>query len=76
MEPPIIGNLWIINIYSSTDQDLNYNELFDSNPQSMFICGDFSFSHQELKYTYNIENGKKVQEIIDDGNFKLLNNGY
>ena len=42
----------------------------------MLICGDFNSSHQELNFAYNTENGEKLLEIIDDGNFKLLNNGY
>ena len=42
----------------------------------MLICGDFSSPHQELNCTYNTENGKKLLEMIDDGNFKQLNNGY
>ena len=75
LETPIIGNLWIISVYNSPNQDLNTTEIFDNNPQNVFICGDFS-SHQELICTYNTENGEKLLEIIDKGNFKLLTNGY
>ena len=42
----------------------------------MLICGDFNSPHQELNCSYNNENGKKLLEIIDDGNFKFLNSGY
>ena len=76
LETPIIGNLWIVNVYNSPNQDLNFTEIFDSNLQNMFISGDFNSPHQELNCTYNTENGKKLLELIDDGNFKLLNNGY
>ena len=42
----------------------------------MLICGDFKSLHQELKQKYNTENVEKLLEVIDDGNFKLLRNGY
>ena len=74
METPIIENFWIINVYNSPNQDLNKTEIFDNNPQNVFICGDFN-SHQELNCTYNTENDEKLLEIIE-GKFKLLNNGY
>ena len=76
MGTPIIGNLWIINVYISPNQDLNTTEILDNNPQNVFICGVFNSPHQELNCTHNTENGEKVLEIIDEGNFKLLNNGY
>ena len=75
LETPNIGKLWIINVYNSPNQDLNFNEVFDSNLQNMFICGDFNSPHQELNCTYNTKTAKKL-EMVDDGNFKLLNNGY
>ena len=37
LETPIIGNLWIINVYNSPNQDLNTKEIFDNNPQNVFI---------------------------------------
>ena len=40
------------------------------------MCRDFNSPHQELNCTYNNESSEKLPEIIDDGNFKLLNNGY
>ena len=76
LETSIIGNLWIINVYNSHNQELNINEIFDSNLKNIFICGDFNSPHQELNFPYNTKNGEKLLEIIDDGNFKLLNNGY
>ena len=76
METAIIGNLRIINVYNSPNQYLNTTEIFDNNPQKVFICGDFNSPHQELNCTYNTENEKKLLEINDEGNFKLLNNGY
>ena len=76
LETPVIGNLWIINVYNSPNQDLNTAEIFDNNSQNVFICGDFNSPHQELNCTYNTENGEKLLEIIDEGNFKLLNNRY
>ena len=76
LEMPIIGNLWIINVYNSPNQDLNTTEIFDNNPQNVYICGDFNSPHQELNCTFNTENCKKLLEMIDEGNFKLLNNGY
>ena len=60
----------------SSNQNLNFNEIFDCNLQNMLICGDFNSPHQELNCTYNTENGQKLLEIIDDGNFKLLKNSY
>ena len=39
LETPIIGNLWITNVYSSPNHELNINEIFDSNLQN--ICGEF-----------------------------------
>ena len=76
LETPIIGNLWLINVYNSPNQELNINEILDSNLQNLFISGDFNCPDQELNCTYNTKNGEKLLEIIDDGNFKLLNNGY
>ena len=76
LETPIIGNLWIINVYNSPNQNLNFNAIFYCNLQNMLICGDFNSSRQELNCTYNSKNGEKRPEIIDDRNFKLLNNGY
>ena len=76
METPIIGNLWIINVNNSPNQDLNTTEILEKNPQNVFICGDFNSPHQELNCTYNIENGEKLLEIIDEGKFNLMNNGY
>ena len=76
LETTIIGNLWIINVYNSPNQNLNFSEIFDSNLQNMLICGDFNSPYQELNCTYNTKNGKKLLEIIDNGNFKLLKNGY
>ena len=58
LETPIIGNLWIINVYNSPNQGLNTTEIFDNNPQNVFICGDFNSPHQELNCTYNIETAK------------------
>ena len=75
LETPTIGNLWIIKVYNSPNQDLNFNEIFDRNLQNMLICGDFNSPHQELNCIYNSGNSEKLLEIIDDGNFKLLNNG-
>ena len=63
LETPIIGNLWIINVYNSPNQELNINEIFDSNLQNMFICGDFNSPHQELNCTYT-KNGEKLLEIL------------
>ena len=76
LETPIIGNLWIINVYNSPNQDLNTTEIYDNNPQDVFICGDYNSPHQELNCTYNTENGEKLLEIIDEGKVNLLNNGY
>ena len=80
METTIIGNLWIINVYNSPNQDLNTTEIFDNNPQNVFIFFNeiqgFNSFHQELKCTYNTKNGEKLLEMIDEGNFKLLNNDY
>ena len=44
--------------------------------KNVFICGDFNAPHQELNCTYNTENGNKEIETIENGTFKLLNNGY
>ena len=56
LETPIIGNLWIINVYNSPNQELNINEISDSNLQNMFICGNFNSPHQELNCTYKTKN--------------------
>ena len=45
LETPIIGNLWIIIVYNSPNQDLNTTEIFDNNPQNVSICGDFNSHH-------------------------------
>ena len=42
----------------------------------MFLCGDINSPHQELNCSYDSENGKKLLANIDEGTFKLLNNGY
>ena len=76
LETPITGNLWIINVYNSPNQDINLTEIFDSKSQNSFICGDLNILQQVLNCTYNTENGEKLPEINDDGNFKLLNNSY
>ena len=65
-ETPIIGNFWIINVYLSTNQDLNLNETFFSNHQNLFICVS---PHQELNCTYNTENSEILLDIFDDGSF-------
>ena len=75
LETPIDGNLWIISVYNSPNQDLNSNDIFDSNLQNMLSCGDFNSPHQELNCTYYTENSEKLLETIDAGNLKLLNNG-
>ena len=59
LETPTIGNLWILNVYNSTNQELNINEIFNSNLQNMLICGDFNSPHQELNCTNNTEKSKK-----------------
>ena len=67
LETAIIGNLWIINVYNSPNQDLNTAEIFDTNPQNVFKCGDFNSPNQELNCKHNTENGEKLPEIIDEG---------
>ena len=58
LETPTIGDLWIIHVYNSPNQDLTFNEIFDGNLQNMLICGDFISPHQELICTYNTKKGK------------------
>ena len=76
METAIIETLWIFNVYNSPNQDLNFIEINDRNLQNLFICGDFNSPHQDINCTYNTENVEKLLKLIDDGNLKLLNNGY
>ena len=75
-EVPVIGHLWVIALYISPGRDLNLSEIFETEMKNVFICGDFNAPHQELNCTYNNENGEKIIETIETGNFKLLNNGY
>ena len=37
LETSIIGNLWVINVHNSPNQDLSFTEKFDSKPQIRFI---------------------------------------
>ena len=41
-----------------------------------FVCGDFNSPHQELNCSYDSENGETLLNLIDNGRFKLLNNGH
>ena len=66
LEAPIIGNLWIHNIYNSHNQDLNISKIFESTLQNMLIKSS----------TVHTTTDKKLLERIDEGNFKLPNNGY
>ena len=43
---------------------------------NVFVCGDFNSPHQELNCSYDSENGEKLLNLIDNGHFKLLNNGH
>ena len=43
---------------------------------NVFVCGDFNSPHQELNCAYDSENGEKLLNLIDNGHFKLLNNGH
>ena len=46
LETPIIGKLWIINVYNSSTEDLNLNEKVHNNFQNLFICRDLNSPHQ------------------------------
>ena len=43
---------------------------------NVFVCGDFNSPHQELNCSYDSENEEKLLNLIDNGHFKLLNNGH
>ena len=49
--------------------------IFESNLQNMFKLKNFNSPYQELNCTYITGNGRKLLDIIDDGNLKLWNNG-
>ena len=44
--------------------------------KNVFVCGDFNAPLHELNCSYFPEIGEKLLNIIDEGTFKLLNNGY
>ena len=72
-EVPVLGHLWVIDLYNSAGRDLNLSENFETDMKN---CGDFNAPHQELNCTYNTENGDKIIEAIESGTFKRLINGY
>ena len=73
---PSFDNFWIITVYNSPGKPLSTDKIFSGKLKNVFICGDFNAPHHELNCSYDSENGEKLLYIIDEGTFKLLNNGY
>ena len=73
---PSFDNFWIRTAYNSPGKLLSTDKIFSGKLKNVFICGDFNAPHHELNCSYDSENGEKILYIIDEGTFKLLNNGY
>ena len=73
---PYFGDFWIISVYNSSGKPLSLEKLFSESMTNVFVCGDFNSLHQELNCSYDSGNGEKLLNLIDNGHFKLLNNGH
>ena len=73
---PSFDNFWIITAYNSTGKPLSTDKIFSGMMKNVFVCGDFNAPNHELNCSYDSENGEKLLNIIDEGNFKLLKNDY
>ena len=67
---------WKITAYNSPGKPLSTDKKISGKLKNFFVCGDFNAPHHKLNCSYNSENREKLLDIIDEGNFKLLNNGY
>ena len=73
---PYFGDFWIISVYNSPGKPLWLEKVFSESMTNVFVCVDFNSPHQELNCSYDSENGEKLLNLIDNGHFKLLNNGH
>ena len=73
---PSFDDFWIITAYNSPGKPLSTDKIFSGKLKNVFVCGDFNAPHHELNCSYDSENGEKLLNFIDEGTFKLLNNGY
>ena len=73
---PLFGEFWLITVHNSPGKSLSTKKIFSGKLKNVFVCGDFNAPHQELNCSYDSENGEKLLNVIDEGTFKLLNNGY
>ena len=71
---PTFDDFWIITAYNSPGKPLSTDKIFSGKLKKFFVCGDFNAPHHEINY--DSENGEKLLNFIDEGNFKLLNKGY
>ena len=74
--PPLFGDFWIVSVYNSPWKPLSLEKVFSERMSTVFVCGDFNSPHQELNFSYDSKNGEKLLNLIEKGNFKLLNNGH
>ena len=49
---------------------------FSGQLKNIFVCGNFNAPHHKINCSYDSENGEKLLNVIDEGTFKLPNNGY
>ena len=76
LKMPFFDDFWIITAYNSPGKPLSTDKIFSGKLKNVFVCGDINAPHHELNCSYDSENGEKLLNIFDGGNFKLLNNGY
>ena len=73
---PSFDDFWIKTAYNSHGKPLSTDKIFSGKLKNFSICGDFNAPHHEQHCPYNSEKGEKLLNIIVEGTFKLLNNGY
>ena len=73
---PSFDDFWIVTAYNSPGKPLSTDIIFSEKLKNVFVCGNFNAPHHELNCSYDSENGERLLNIIDEGTFKLMNNGY
>ena len=73
---PLFDDFCVITVYNSPGKPLSTKKIFSEKLKNVFVCVDFNAAHHELNCSFDSENGEKVLSVIDEGTFKMLNNGY
>ena len=73
---PLFNDFWVITVYNSLGKPLSTEKVLSGKLKIVCVCGDFNAPHHELNCSYGSENYEKLLNVIDEGTFKLLNNGY